>query len=57
VFADEPTDAGKWAGVPNLTLHPHNGGGVLEAIQQSQALVVENLRRHFAGETLINALN
>lgn len=57
VFAEEPTDPLKWAGVPNLTLHPHSGGATFEAIQEALDLAVENLRRHFVGEPLLTPLN
>jgi lactate dehydrogenase-like 2-hydroxyacid dehydrogenase len=52
VFAEEPSPASRWAGVPNTTLTPHFGGGTRESIMESAALVLENLRRHFAGEAL-----
>ncbi|MDX2235247.1 MAG: NAD(P)-dependent oxidoreductase, partial [Hyphomonadaceae bacterium] len=52
VFAQEPTPPARWADVPNVTLTPHLGGGTREAILESAQLVLENLRRHFAGEAL-----
>jgi lactate dehydrogenase-like 2-hydroxyacid dehydrogenase len=57
VFAEEPTDPAKWAGTPNLTLHPHSGAATLEAMADGCARVVENLRRHFAGEALLTPVN
>ncbi len=52
VYATEPTPAARWADVPNTTLTPHFGGGTRESIMESAQLVLENLRRHFAGEPL-----
>jgi hydroxypyruvate reductase len=52
VFAQEPTPAERWKDVPNVTLTPHFGGGTRESIMESTQLVMENLRRHFAGEPL-----
>ncbi|NWG53635.1 MAG: 2-hydroxyacid dehydrogenase [Hydrogenophilaceae bacterium] len=52
VFAEEPTPAARWAGVPNVTLTPHLAGGTRDSIIASGRLVAENLRRHFAGEPL-----
>lgn len=52
VYETEPTPAARWADVPNTTLTPHFGGGTRESIMESTQLVLENLRRHFAGEPL-----
>ena len=52
VYETEPTPAARWVDVPNATLTPHFGGGTRESILESAQLVVENLRRHFAGEPL-----
>jgi lactate dehydrogenase-like 2-hydroxyacid dehydrogenase len=52
VFEQEPTPASRWADVPNVTLTPHFGGGTRDSIMESAQLVLENLRRHFAGEPL-----
>jgi len=52
VFETEPTPPARWTDVPNLTLTPHLGGGTRDAIMESALLVLENLRRHFAGEPL-----
>tara|TARA_A100001391_G_scaffold1033_9_gene1545 strand:+ start:15645 stop:16589 length:945 start_codon:yes stop_codon:yes gene_type:complete len=57
VFKDEPTDHRKWLNVPNLTLHPHCGGGTTEALADGRRAVVENVRRYFAGEDLLDPLN
>ena len=52
VFADEPTDAGRWAGVPNTVLTPHTGGATSEAVQGMLMLLLQNLAAAFAGEPL-----
>lgn len=52
VFETEPTPTARWADVPNTTLTPHFGGGTRDSIMESAQLVLENLRRHFAGEEL-----
>lgn len=52
VFETEPTPVARWADVPNTTLTPHFAGGTRESIMASAALVLENLRRHVAGEPL-----
>jgi lactate dehydrogenase-like 2-hydroxyacid dehydrogenase len=57
VFAQEPSPAERWADVPNTTLTPHFGGGTRESIMESAELVLENLRRHFAGEPLATRVN
>jgi lactate dehydrogenase-like 2-hydroxyacid dehydrogenase len=57
VFATEPSPPERWAGVPNTTLTPHFGGGTRESIMESAQLVLENLRRHFAGEPLATRVN
>ena len=57
VFAYEPTDPSTWEGVPNVTLYPHAGGATHEALEDGKAVVLENLRRHFACEPLLTPLN
>lgn len=57
VFETEPTSIARWADVPNTTLTPHFGGGTRESIMESAQLVLENLRRHFAGEPLKTRVN
>lgn len=52
VFEDEPTDAGRWAGVPNTVLTPHTGGATTEAVQGMLMLLLQNLAAAFAGEPL-----
>jgi lactate dehydrogenase-like 2-hydroxyacid dehydrogenase len=54
VFRQEPTPAGRWAGVPNTVLTPHTAGATAAAVPQMIALTVENLRRFFAGQPLAN---
>lgn len=53
VFAQEPTPAERWEGVPNTTLLPHIGGATRESLYESTQNVTENLRRYFAGEDLL----
>jgi len=52
VFADEPTDAARWADVPNTVLTPHTAGATTEAVQGMLALLLENLEAAFAGRPL-----
>lgn len=52
VFEDEPTDAARWADVPNTVLTPHTAGATTEAVQGMLMLLLENLRAAFAGEPL-----
>jgi lactate dehydrogenase-like 2-hydroxyacid dehydrogenase len=57
VFETELTPPARWADVPNVTLTPHLGGATREAIMESAQLVLENLRRFFAGEPLATPLD
>ena len=52
VFEDEPTEAARWAGVPNTVLTPHTGGATTEAVQGMLMLLLQNLAAAFAGEPL-----
>jgi lactate dehydrogenase-like 2-hydroxyacid dehydrogenase len=52
VFEEEPTDAARWADVPNTVLTPHTGGATTEAVQGMLMLLVQNLRAALAGEPL-----
>jgi lactate dehydrogenase-like 2-hydroxyacid dehydrogenase len=52
VFEEEPTDAGRWADVPNTVLTPHTAGATTEAVQGMLALLMQNLEAAFAGEAL-----
>jgi lactate dehydrogenase-like 2-hydroxyacid dehydrogenase len=54
VFQTEPTSPEKWAGVPNTVLTPHTAGATTGAVPRMMALTLENLRRFFAGEALVN---
>ena len=56
VYADEPPDP-VWRDTPNTVLHPHRGGATFEALDECRAILVENLRRHFAGEPLLTPVN
>ncbi|MDP3368606.1 MAG: 2-hydroxyacid dehydrogenase [Brevundimonas sp.] len=52
VFEAEPTEAARWAGVPNTVLTPHTGGATTEAVQGMLMLLIQNLKAAFAGEPL-----
>lgn len=56
VFEEEPTPVERWNGVPNTTLTPHLGGATREALWEGSQNVLENLRRFYAGETLLTPL-
>ena len=56
VFAAEPTPAERWKDVPNVSLTPHIGGGVREAVLEQADMVLDNLRRFHAGEVLAHRL-
>jgi lactate dehydrogenase-like 2-hydroxyacid dehydrogenase len=56
VFETEPTPAERWAEVANVVLSPHTAGATSGALPKMVALTRENLRRHFAGEPLANAV-
>jgi hydroxypyruvate reductase len=56
VFEEEPTPVSRWADVPNTTLLPHIGGHTSAALFIGAQNVLENLRRHFAGEPLATPL-
>ncbi len=56
VFVEEPTPTDRWKDVPNCTLTPHLGGGTREALYEGSQNVLENLRRHHAGEELLTPL-
>lgn len=57
VMSVEPTPPERWADLPNVTLTPHIGGGVREALVAVNRITQDNLRRHFAGEPLQNLVN
>jgi lactate dehydrogenase-like 2-hydroxyacid dehydrogenase len=54
VFIEEPTPPSRWAGVPNTVLTPHTAGSTAGVIPAMIGQMVENLRRHFAGEALLS---
>ncbi|WGM31647.1 2-hydroxyacid dehydrogenase [Brevundimonas sp. NIBR11] len=53
VFETEPTDAARWADVPNVILTPHTAGATGEAVQGMVMLLMRNLAAAVAGEPLI----
>lgn len=57
VFIDEPTDASRWADVPNTVLTPHTGGATTAGVQGMLMLLMQNLQAHFAGEPLKTPVN
>ena len=52
VYAQEPTPAARWVGVPHTVLTPHSAGATLDSIPAMVSLTLENLRRYFHGEPL-----
>jgi len=52
VFETEPTDAARWADVPNTVLTPHTAGATTEAVQGMLLLLIQNLQAHFNDEPL-----
>jgi lactate dehydrogenase-like 2-hydroxyacid dehydrogenase len=54
VFIEEPTPPSRWADVPNTVLTPHTAGSTSGVIPAMIGQMVENLRRHFAGEPLLS---
>ena len=52
VFDPEPTDARRWADVPNVVLTPHTGGATHEAVGRMTQTLMANLAAHFAGTAL-----
>jgi hydroxypyruvate reductase len=53
VFAQEPTEAHRWARFENVVLSPHIAGYTREAGVAMFGQLRENLRRYFAGEALL----
>ncbi|MBU2118113.1 MAG: 2-hydroxyacid dehydrogenase, partial [Alphaproteobacteria bacterium] len=43
VFGTEPTDAARWAELPNTVLTPHTGGATTQAVQAMLGLLLQNL--------------
>jgi lactate dehydrogenase-like 2-hydroxyacid dehydrogenase len=52
VFNEEPTPAKRWADVPRCVLTPHIAGATRDALQAIPGMVLENVRRFYAGEPL-----
>lgn len=52
VFEQEPTDAARWANVPNTVLTPHTAGATTEGVQGMLMLLLQNLQASFADEPL-----
>jgi len=52
VFEQEPTDARRWADVPNTVLTPHTGGATTQAVQGMLMLLIQNLHAGLVGEPL-----
>lgn len=50
VFEMEPTPPERWAGIDNVVLTPHAAGHTVTAGPEMVGLLLENLRRFFAGE-------
>ena len=50
VFETEPTPPDRWAGIDNVVLTPHSAGHTQTAGAEMVGLLMENLRRFFAGE-------
>ena len=53
VFEDEPNVPPELFEFPNVVLQPHMGSATVHTRQAMGDLVMENLRRHFAGEDLL----
>lgn len=53
VFEDEPPSMQRWRDVPNVVFSPHIAGYTREAGPAMMSLLAENVRRHFAGESLL----
>ncbi len=52
VFEREPEVTAALLDLPNVVLMPHRGGGTVETWEECAALVLDNLRAHFAGRAL-----
>lgn len=53
VFEVEPTEAARWADVPNTVLTPHIAGATTEAVQGMLSLLMRNLAAAVAHEPLV----
>lgn len=57
VFTSEPLPVGdRWRGLPNALLTPHIAGATADSRQRAGRIVVEEIRRHLAGQPLEHAL-
>jgi lactate dehydrogenase-like 2-hydroxyacid dehydrogenase len=54
VFEHEPTSSERWRDVPNATLTPHTAGGGDASLRAMTGMVLENVRRHLAGQPVAN---
>lgn len=54
VFAEEPTPAERWTGVPNTVLTPHSAGGTVDSIPRMVGQALENLRLFLAGKPVMS---
>jgi len=52
VFWQEPTDAMRWANVPNIVLTPHGAGATDQSVMRMTAMLLDNLKAHFSGQAL-----
>lgn len=50
-----PTDAPEWA-LPNVLITPHVGGDTTAFVERARTFLVEQVRRHTAGEPLLNVV-
>ncbi len=54
VFDHEPIAGSRYADIPNLIMAPHVAGGTEDALRAVLAAAVDNIRRLYAGEILLN---
>jgi lactate dehydrogenase-like 2-hydroxyacid dehydrogenase len=54
VFESEPASGREWLDIPNVLLTPHVGGATARSVEAVIASAVDNVRRHFRGEALLN---
>lgn len=57
VQQEEPTPPERWVGVPNAILTPHIGGHGTAGFTMMAELLRENLRRFFAGESVLTPVS
>lgn len=57
VFAEEPSPAGRWDGVPNCVLSPHAAGATQETGMQMVAVAMENVSAFLAGRPLLTPVS